>query len=191
MGRVFVDTNVLFPFSVMDVMLALSEDGVHEVLWTRSLFAEWERVIVRRQRRSVVSATSATAAIREFFPECEVPEQEYAHLVGQMPGADQDDRLHMAAAIAGRSEAIVTWNLADFPSRPLARWGMRVCLPDEYLCELLQAWPDEVLRTVVRLAAEKRRPPLSATDLVRVLSKAGVPVFADRVQSRLDEAGTR
>ncbi len=27
MGRVFADTNVLFPFSVMDVLLALSEDG--------------------------------------------------------------------------------------------------------------------------------------------------------------------
>lgn len=28
MGRAFVDTNVLFPFSVMDVMLALTEDSV-------------------------------------------------------------------------------------------------------------------------------------------------------------------
>jgi hypothetical protein len=30
-ARVFVDTNVLFPFSVMDLMLALTEDAVHEV----------------------------------------------------------------------------------------------------------------------------------------------------------------
>jgi hypothetical protein len=34
MARVFVDTNVLFPFSVMDLMLALTEDSVHEVLWS-------------------------------------------------------------------------------------------------------------------------------------------------------------
>lgn len=29
MGRVFVDTNVLFPFSVVDLLLALSEDAIH------------------------------------------------------------------------------------------------------------------------------------------------------------------
>jgi hypothetical protein len=72
-GRVFVDTNVLFPFSVMDLMLALTEDGVHELMWSEALLAEWERVIVREQRRSAASAASVTAAIREFFPECEVP----------------------------------------------------------------------------------------------------------------------
>ena len=31
LGRVFIDTNVLFPFSVMDLMLALTEDGIHDV----------------------------------------------------------------------------------------------------------------------------------------------------------------
>lgn len=47
MGRVLPDTNVLFPFSVMDVLLALSEDSAHEVIWTDALLDEWEEVIVR------------------------------------------------------------------------------------------------------------------------------------------------
>ena len=50
MARIFVDTNVLFPFSVMDLLLALSEDGVHTVVWTDALLDEWERVIVDEQR---------------------------------------------------------------------------------------------------------------------------------------------
>src|ERR1700760_2091802 len=32
-ARVFIDTNVLFPFSVMDLMLAFTEDGIHDVTW--------------------------------------------------------------------------------------------------------------------------------------------------------------
>ncbi len=46
-AKVFIDTNVLFPFSVMDLMLALTEDGIHDVMWSDNLLDEWERVIVR------------------------------------------------------------------------------------------------------------------------------------------------
>lgn len=185
MNKVFVDTNVLFPFSVMDLMLALTEDGVHEVLWTQALLAEWERVIVRAQRRSAASAAAITAAVREYFADSEVPEHAYAQLIEQMPGKDPDDRVHMAAAIAGRAAAIVTWNLADFPAEALASYGVRVCTPDDYLCGLLDVWPGEVLETVVRLAGEKRRPPVSPVDLTDSFAKAGVPAFAQRLQGML------
>lgn len=187
MNRVFIDTNVLFPFSVMDLMLALTEDGVYEVLWSQALLAEWERVIVREQRRSAASAASITAAIREFFAEGEVPESAYAHLVAQMPGDDPDDRVHMAAAIAGGAQAIITWNRSDFPAEPLAAHGLQVHAPDEYLCGLIDAWPDEVLATVVRLAAEKRRPPMAPADLIDLLAKAGLPAFADQLRTHLGD----
>jgi hypothetical protein len=52
MARVFVDTNVLFPFSVMDLMLALTEDGVHDVMWTQALPAfaqQLQAILVDRQ----------------------------------------------------------------------------------------------------------------------------------------------
>lgn len=187
MGRVFIDTNVLFPFSIMDLMLALTEDSVHEVIWSQALLAEWERVIVREQRRSAASAAAVTAAIREFFPEGEVPEPAYAHLITDMPGRDPDDRVHMAAAITGGANTIVTWNVADFPAEPLAARGLQVCTPDRYLSNLLDAWPHEVTATVVRLAGEKRRPPLTPTDFIELLAKAGAPDFAERLRARLDQ----
>ena len=59
---------MLFPFSVMDLLLALTEDAVHEVIWTDALLDEWEEVIVGDHRRSAESAASVTAAIRAFFP---------------------------------------------------------------------------------------------------------------------------
>ena len=40
MRRVYVDTSVLFPFSVMDLVLALAEDSVHHVRWTDGLLDE-------------------------------------------------------------------------------------------------------------------------------------------------------
>ncbi|WP_371616401.1 hypothetical protein [Streptomyces sp. NBC_00454] len=158
--RVFVDTNVLFPFSVMDLMLALTEDSVHQVVWSERLLAEWERVIVREGRRSAA---------------------DYAPLVHRMPGGDPDDRYHAAAACAAGADALITWNLADFPAADMARLGVRVLDPDTYLCELHALWPQEVSDTLAKLAAGKRNPPLTPDDVLARLGKAGLTRFADRL----------
>jgi predicted nucleic acid-binding protein len=186
-NRVFVDTNVLFPFSVMDLVLALTEDGIHEVIWTERLLTEWERVIVRHHRRSTDSAKAVSAAIREFFADSRVDEREYAPLVDSMPGDDPDDRHHMAAAVKGRAHALLTWNLDDFPAVPLAAMGVRVTDPDHYLRDLLDEFPQEVTATVVRLASEKRRPPKTPHDLADDLAKAGVPNFVASLRTTFDQ----
>lgn len=52
MERLYLDTNVLFPMTLMDLLLSMAEDFLHEILWTDYLLDEWERVIVRERRRS-------------------------------------------------------------------------------------------------------------------------------------------
>jgi hypothetical protein len=54
-------------------LLALTEDGIHDVLWTEELLDEWERVIVRGGSRSPDSAAGITASIREFFADTRIP----------------------------------------------------------------------------------------------------------------------
>jgi predicted nucleic acid-binding protein len=166
----------------MDVMLALTEDSVHEIVWSERLLSEWERVIVREQQRSATSAAAVTRAIRRFFADCEIVESAYAHLIDAMPGDDPDDRHHAAAAVAAGADALITWNLHDFPAGGMAERGVRVLDPDSYLCELHDELPQEAFDTVVRLAAEKRNPPVTAHDAVARLAKAGLPHFADRLQ---------
>lgn len=56
-ARVFVDTNVLFPFSVMDLMLALTEDGIHDVMWTDALLDEWVSGSVSSSRANAARRT--------------------------------------------------------------------------------------------------------------------------------------
>jgi predicted nucleic acid-binding protein len=184
-ARVFVDTNVLFPFSVMDVMLALTENFIHEIVWSERLLAEWERVIVREGRRSAESAAAVAQAVRRFFADCEIKAAAYGHLVDEMPGNDPDDRHHAAAAVAAGADALITWNLADFPAGELAARGVRVIEPDSYLCGLCREFPHEVVETVVRLAGEKRNPPVTITDATARLAKAGLPDFADLLMRHL------
>ncbi|QYC40856.1 hypothetical protein Nocox_16210 [Nonomuraea coxensis DSM 45129] len=185
MVRVFVDTNVLFPFSLMDLMLALTEDAVHTVIWSDHLLEEWERVIVREQHRSAAAAARISSAIREFFADTRVPEDDYKHLLDRLAGPDPDDRHHMAAAIAGRAQTLVTWNLTDFPAATLSAYEVTVTDPDTYLCSLLAQSPHEVVAALVRMAEGKRRPPMTGADITHALERAGVPVFARRARTRL------
>jgi hypothetical protein len=74
---VFIDTNAPFPFSVVDLMLALTEDGIHDVMWSDDLLDEWERVIVRERHRSPDADAAITATIRKFFADTRIPAKSY------------------------------------------------------------------------------------------------------------------
>jgi excisionase family DNA binding protein len=185
MARVFIDTNVLFPFSVMDLMLALTEDGIHDVMWTDDLLDEWERVIVRRDRRSPDAASAITATIREFFADTQIPAESYRGLIAKVDGPDPDDNVHMAAAVAGHVETLVTWNSSDFDCDFMKNHSVTVLDPDVYLCSLYREFPGEILETITRLAASKRRPPMTPSDIVDALDAAGVHEFSSQIRQHL------
>ncbi|MEV6954550.1 hypothetical protein [Streptomyces sp. NPDC051183] len=86
---------------------------------------------------------------------------------------------------AAGADVLITWNLADFPASDLAERGVRVIDPDSYLCELYGELPHEAVETVVRLAEEKRNPPVTIDDAVARLVKAGLPRFADLLTRHL------
>ncbi|GII80890.1 PIN domain-containing protein [Sphaerisporangium rufum] len=183
MARVFVDTNVLFPFSLMDLMLTLTEDAVHTLVWSDRLLEEWERVIVRAGHRSALAAAGITAEIRRVFADTRVAEVDYKYVLDEVDGPDLDDHHHMAAAIAGRVRYLVTWNRTDFPESTMGSYQITVTDPDSYLCRLREEHPDELAAVLDRMAARKRRPPMSVPDLVEALRRAGVPRFAEQVRS--------
>jgi hypothetical protein len=155
------------------------------MIWTDALLDEWADVIVHQHHRTPQTAAAVTAAIREFFPEGKIEHADYRHLIAEMPGNDPDDHAHMAAAIVGGAPVLLTNNRRDFPSRALAARGLRVVDPDTYLCELVDSDPHEVTATIVRLAAEKQRPPKTPDDLLNDLARAGAKRFATATRKLL------
>ena len=182
MPRVLPDTNVLFPFSLMDLLLALTEDSLIDLVLTDRLLGEWERVIVREHHRTPEAAKKIADLIRTGFATSLVPEYAYHQEMTGLDGPDPDDVHHMAAAIHARADTVITWNIADFPATILAPHGIAVTPPDPYLCTLLERYPDQILRTVTRMASEKKRPPMTTLDLIAKIEHAGVPTFAGRLR---------
>lgn len=180
MERVFPDTNALFPTSVMDLVFRLTENGLHEVLWSETLLAELEEKIVERGRRTMEQAQRVSGGIRAAFPECEVREEDYEHLVASMSGPDPDDHVITAAAAAGGATVILSSDTKGFPQRDLKPHGLVRRTPDAYLTDLLDQFPEDVIRTVEEQAADKKSPPMTVDDILVALDRSGCKRFVAR-----------
>lgn len=179
--RVFIDTNELFPFTVMDTLLTLAEERVFTWVWTDELLAEWETVIVREGRRTPDTAASVAQAVRRAFGRGRLAPERYLPLLDDSLSEDPADRVHVAACLGGDVDVLLTRNVRDFPVDRLGAAGVEVKAADDFLVELLDGWRKPVLDAVKLTASRKRNPPQTRCELVNDLRHAGSPKFADRV----------
>jgi predicted nucleic acid-binding protein len=110
-------------------------------MWSDDLLDEWERVIVRQRHRSPDAAAAITATIRQFFADTCIPVERYRGLIVEVDGPDPNDNAHMAAALAGQVEVLVTWNSKDFDCGFTKKHAMRIMDPNVYLCVLYRCLP--------------------------------------------------
>ena len=183
--RVFVDTNELFPFTIMDTLLSLAEERIFSWVWTDELIDEWERVIVREQRRSTDSAAAIVKVVRTFFANERLEPSKYLPLMDESLSPDPDDRVHAAACLSGEVDVLVTRNHRDFPLDRLTEARVAVMSSDDYLVSLLGKKQRAVVEAVGLTASRKRNPPKTPCELVADLRQAGAPKFASRLMPLL------
>jgi hypothetical protein len=59
--------------------------------------------------------------------------------------------------------------------------------PDDYLAELFDQHPDELVDVVREMAEDRSNPPMTVNEIVDALARAAVPAFAARVRRRLGQ----
>jgi predicted nucleic acid-binding protein len=151
--RVFIDTSELFPFTLMDVLLTLSENLLFTWVWTDELLDEWERVIVEHKHRTPASARSITDAVRSSFSASRIDPAEYRDRITHELSPDPGDRVHVAACLDGRADVLLTRNTKDFPVNKLAAAGVSVMTADDFLVALLGRRPAAVREAFEATAA--------------------------------------
>jgi putative PIN family toxin of toxin-antitoxin system len=103
-------------------------------LATAPLFLEYEEVLNRPEQRLVHGL--AVAAIDEFLSElAALVEPVELHFQWRPQVHDANDEMVLEAAINGRADALVTYNVADF-SLAAERFAIRVVRPPELLKEV-------------------------------------------------------
>lgn len=183
--RVFIDTNELFPFTIMDLLLTFAEDFLFTWVWTDEILDEREEVIVREGRRTPESAASVASAVRTHFSRYRIDPAVYRDTITEDLSPDPADRMHAAAAIYGNVDVLVTRNLKHLRTEPVLAAGIEVIAADDFLCALLEHRGRGVVESFIRAADGKTDPPMTVADLAQKVSIAGAPQFAERIRKFL------
>lgn len=178
-----LDACVLVPVALADTLLRVAELGLYRPLWSSRILDE--TVVAIEEVHVDLPAGAALRRVElmdKAFKDASVGGWET--LVPAINLPDPDDAHVLAAAVAGRADAIVTANLKDFPEAVLNPFSIEAIGPDEFLLDQLDLAPDLVLKAVQRQAADCRRPPIDLSELLVHLAQCGVPMFAEAARAR-------
>lgn len=177
-----LDANVLYPATLRDLLLSLARDGLFHARWTERIQEEWVRSLLARRPELEAAALRRTCALMaQAVPDSLV--QGWQHIEASLTGLpDTDDRHVLAAAICGHADAIVTFNLADFPAAALAPFGVEALHPDDFLLNQLDLNPIAALKAIKAMRARWRNPQLSVLDLAGAIEKLQMPLVAARLR---------
>lgn len=175
--RVLIDACVLYPTVLRHLVLGVAATGRFSPLWSPRILAEWAHAAARLGAGGALIAEGEIAVFRMRWPDAEVTASAVAVAEAAFDTdlPDPDDAHVLAAALAGRAECVLTFNLRDFPKSRLAPHGLRAEHPDAFLLSLWRNAPAEVAAVVAAVQAETAQISGRAQPLRALLKRAGLP----------------
>lgn len=147
---VFCDANVLYGTLLRDLLMWLGVRRSLRLRWTSQVQEEWTRnLLEHRPELTPDRLTRTCEQMNRAIPDA---------LVESAPGEegfdlpDPDDRHVLAAALDCGAEALLTFNLKDFPTAAVPA-GLQVAHPDLYLRD----YPQAVITALQKLRANLKR----------------------------------
>ena len=168
------DACVFYPAQLRDLLLRVALCDAFKARWTDQIHDEWIGSLLRDRPDITAERLSHTRELmNRAVPDCLVTE--YQPFIEQLKLPDPDDRHVLAAAIRCQAGVIVTLNVRDFPDEVVARYGISVQHPDEFLAHLFDLKPAVVCSAVREMRASLANPPKTVRELLDDLLKAGLP----------------
>ena len=169
-----LDACVLYPAPLRDLLISLAEEGLFRARWTKRIQDEWIRNLIAKRKDIAPEALAKTAALMADAIEDAIIENA-DHLIDSLVLPDPDDRHVLAAAIVGHADAIITFNLKDFPESSIVVHGIEVLHPDDFLVAQYDLDSIKFLSVVKGLRARLRNPKKSPEELIATFEQQGIP----------------
>ena len=170
------DSCVLYSAPLRDLLMELALTDLFRAKWSSMIHDEWMRSVLKDRPDISPDTLRRTCELMDMHVrDCLV--ENFEDLIPSLDLPDTGDRHVLAAAIRGRADVIVTYNLKDFPDKDLHKYGIQAQHPDEFLTHLL----DLSAGTVIAAARAHRRrltnPPKTAVQYLEVLERQALNQF--------------
>jgi hypothetical protein len=179
------DACVLYPAPLRDLLMWLATEDLYVARWTDRIHDEWIRnVLADRPDLKPEQLERTRALMNAAVPDALVTG--YEDLIAGLALPDPDDRHVLAAAIRAKADAIVTFNLADFPAASLEPYGVEAIHPDDFLICQFDLNPPAVCRAVRKQRASLRNPPQSVEQVLDTFARQRLPQTVERLRRYAD-----
>lgn len=171
--KVLLDTCVLYPTVMREVLLGVARTGAFQPLWSDRILEEWARAARKLGPAGEPQARAEIALVQANWPKAAVTWPPSLEKRLYLP--DPADVHVLAAAIAGSADILLTVNAKDFPRQTLAEEGLARMAPDEFLYERWLDDPDRVAQVVEQVREQADRLSGEAWGTRSLLKKARLP----------------
>lgn len=162
-----LDANVLHPIMTTQVLLRLADRGLFRPIWSREILDE---VHASLERRGIDPAKidRRINVMESHYPDAMAEDIE--RFLSAVPDeVEADDRHVVAAALAGKADAIVTNDVDDIPADAVSTLSIDVQSLDSFLLNQLTLDPDAVRDVFGELEQDLRRPPMTMDEVLDAL----------------------
>ncbi len=168
------DACVLYPAPLRDLLMQLALTDCLRAKWTDAIHAEWINAVLReRPDLTRLQLERTRDLMNRHVRDCII--EGYEALIPTLTLPDPNDRHVLAAAIHGRVDIIVTFNLKHFPASSLKPHGIKAQHPDEFLNNLCKTAPSDVCESARKTRARLKNPPKSVSEYLDILARQKLP----------------
>jgi hypothetical protein len=171
---VVYDACVLYPAPLRDLLMQLATANLFRARWTDEIHEEWISNLLKARSDISPEALARTRSLmNRAVPDCLVSGYEY--LIPSIVLPDPNDRHVVAAAVHARADAIVTFNLSDFPNGTLSQYNLEAIHPDDFITYQLDLDQAAVLVAVQQCHHRLKNPPKTAAEYLNTLEAQSLP----------------
>lgn len=180
-----LDACVLYPAPLRDLLMRLALAELFQAKWSAKIHEEWIRNVLLSRPDLTREKLEKTRSLMDSYAGDALVEG-YEELEPTLTLRDQGDVHVLAAAIHAKVDAIITFNLRDFPEHALRPHGIVALHPDVFLCQLIEKDKDSVCEAVREQRLSLKNPPKRAEELLDTLEQQGLRVGVERLRAWIE-----
>lgn len=170
---VVLDACVLYPAPLRDTLMRLAMTDLFKAHWTDHIHEEWISALLRQNAFTRAKLERVRDLMDAHAKDAKV--SGYEQLIDTLDLPDPNDRHVLAAAICCGADAIVTFNLKDFPEERLAPYGIDVLHPDDFIYYQIDMAPSTCCGVIKQQRLALKNPKVGIEDFLATLQKQQLP----------------